>query len=195
MLKKNKKRKIAIITGTRAEFSYYHPIIEEIQRRPNLDYGIIATNTHVLDSFGSTINQIKKDRFKIEAAIHNTLDGYNPVTMTKSLSIFMLQLPELLEKMRADIVLVAGDRGEQLIGAIVGAHLYLPVAHIQAGELSGNIDGVTRHAITKFAHIHFASNKDAAVRLIRMGEEKKRVHLVGAPQLDKLVFGPVTSKD
>ena len=83
---------------------------------------------------------------------------------------------------------------KRLIGAIVGAHLYLPVAHIQAGELSGNIDGVTRHAITKFAHIHFASNKDAAVRLIRMGEEKKRVHLVGAPQLDKLLFGPVTSK-
>lgn len=196
MNKKNKKiRKIAIITGTRAEFSYYHPIIEEIQRRPNLDYGIIATNTHVLESFGNTIKHIHEDGFKVESAIYNTLDGYNRVTMAKSLSIFMLQLPELLEKMKADIVLVAGDRGEQLMAAIVGAHLYLPVAHIQAGELSGNIDGVSRHAITKFAHLHFASNKDAAQRLIRMGEEKKRVYLTGAPQLDKLVAGPVTSRE
>jgi len=196
MFKKNKtKRKIAIITGTRAEFSYYQPIIEEIKYRPNLDYGIIATNTHVLDSFGHTIDQIKKDKLKIEAEIYNTFDGYNRVTMTKSLSVFMLQLPELLEKMGANIVLVAGDRGEQLMATIVGAHLYIPVAHIQGGELSGNIDGISRHAITKFAHIHFASNKDAAVRLVRMGEEKKRVYLVGAPQLDELVSGPITRRE
>ena len=195
MLKKNKQiRKIALITGTRAEFSYYHPIIKEIKKRSGLDYGIIATNTHVLESFGHTIDYIKKEKFKIESAIYNTLDGYNRVTMAKSLSIFMLQLPELLEQMKADMVLVAGDRGEQLVAAIVGAHLYLPVAHIQAGELSGNIDGVARHAITKFSHIHFASNKDAADRIIRMGEEKKRVYLVGAPQLDDLVNGPITPR-
>lgn len=190
-----KRRKIALITGTRAEFSYYHPIIKEIEQRPGLDYGIIVTNTHLLDSFGHTIDEIKKDKFKIEAVIYNTFDGYNRVTMTKSLSVLMLQLPELLEKMGADIVLIAGDRGEQLVGAIVSAHLYLPVAHIQAGELSGNIDGVARHAITKFAHIHFTSNQDAASRVLKMGEEKWRVHLVGAPQLDELVAGPITPSE
>src|SRR3989344_4921219 len=178
-----KNRKIAMITGTRAEFSYYHPIIEEVKRRPGLDYGIIATNTHVLDSFGNTINEIRKRGYKIEAAVYNTLDGYNRVTMAKSLSIFLMQLPELLEQMKADIVLIAGDRGEKLMAAIAGAYTYIPVAHIQAGELSGNIDGATRHAITKLAHIHFASNQDAFDRILRMGEEKKRVHLVGAPQL------------
>lgn len=189
---KTQKRKIVMITGTRAEFSYYHPIIEEIQKRPGLDYGIIATNTHLLDSFGRTIDQIYKDKFKIDATIFNTFDGYNLVTMAKSLSVFMLQLPEILERIKPDLILIAGDRGEQLMAAIVGAHLYIPVAHIQAGEISGNIDGVARHAITKFAHIHFASNKDAFDRIIRMGEEKKRVYLVGAPQLDKLVRGPIT---
>src|SRR3989338_3864878 len=120
------RRKIALITGTRAEFSYYHPIIKEIEKRPGLEYGIIVTNTHLLDSFGHTIDEIKKDKFKIEAVVYNTFDGYNRVTMTKSLSVLMLQLPELLEKMGADIVLNAGDRGEQLVGAIVSAHLYLP---------------------------------------------------------------------
>ncbi len=196
MIKSHKKiRKIALITGTRAEFSYYHPIIEEIKKRSSLDYGIIVTNTHLLDSFGRTIDEIKKDKFKIDAEIYNTLDGYNRVTMTKSLSILMLQLPEIFERMEADMVLIAGDRGEQLMAAIVGAHLYLPVAHIQAGELSGNIDGIARHAITKFSHIHFAANQDAADRVLRLGEEKQRVHMVGAPQLDDLINAPVTSPE
>jgi len=190
---KRKKRKIAIIAGSRGEYGYFRPILKEIAKNPNLDYGVIATNMHVLDRFGSSINEIKKDRFKIAATVHNTLDGYNRLTMAKSLSVFMLQLPEILEQMGADLVLLAGDRGEQLMAAIVGAHLYLPVAHIQAGEVSGNIDGTTRHAITKFSHIHFASNEDAARRVKRLGEEDFRIFNVGAPQLDELVQEKPTS--
>lgn len=185
------KRKIAIINGSRGEYGYFRPVIKELIRR-GLDYGIIAVNMHVLDHFGSSIEEIKKDGLKIHAEVFNTLDGYNHLTMVKSLSIFMMQLPELLRQMEADMVLLAGDRGEQLVGAIVGAHMYLPVAHIQAGEVSGNIDGVTRHAITKFAHIHFAANEDAANRVLKMGEEPHRVFNVGAPMLDELVSGFVT---
>ena len=148
----------------------------------------------MLESFGSSVNEIEKDGFKIEARIFNTLDGYNRVTMAKSLAIFMLQLPEVLDRMQADIVLIAGDRGEQAMAAIVAAHLYTPVAHIQSGEKSGNIDGVTRHAITKWAHLHFCANEDAAIRVERMGEEKWRIHNVGASQLDELVHGEVTSE-
>src|SRR3989344_9427095 len=184
---KKKKRKIAIIAGSRGEYGYFRPVIKEIKKPPSLDYGIIASNMHVLESFGSSIEEIKRDRLKIHATVFNTLEGYNHLTMVKSLSIFMIQLPELLKQMGADMVLLAGDRGEQLVGAIVGAHMYLPVAHIQAGEVSGNIDGVTRHAITKFAHIHFCANKDAADRVLKMGEERKRVFNVGAPMLDELV--------
>ncbi|OGG48323.1 UDP-N-acetyl-D-glucosamine 2-epimerase, UDP-hydrolysing [Candidatus Kaiserbacteria bacterium RIFCSPHIGHO2_02_FULL_50_9] len=191
---KKKKRKIAIIAGSRGEYGYFRPVIKEIQKRKNLDYGIITSNMHMLETFGSSIEEIKRDGLKIHASIFNTLDGYNHLTMVKSLSIFMLQLPELLKQMGADMVLLAGDRGEQLVAAIVGAHLYLPVAHIQAGEVSGNIDGVSRHAITKFAHLHFAANKDAAKRVERMGEESKRIFTVGAPMLDELVGGFVTPK-
>lgn len=193
--KNQKKRKIAIIAGSRGEYGYFRPIIKEIKKRPNLDYGIIVSNMHVLDAFGSSINEIKKDGFKIHASVFNTLDGYNHLTMVKSLSIFMIQLPELLHQMEADFILLGGDRGEQLVGAMVGAHMYIPVGHIQAGEVSGNIDGVTRHAITKFAHLHFAANKDAADRVLKMGEEPHRVFNVGAPQLDELVEGIVTPKE
>lgn len=188
MLRNNKKkRKIAIIAGSRGEYGYFRPILREIVKNPLLDYGIIATNMHVLDRFGSSIDEIKKDGFKIEASIHNTFDGYNRMTMTKSLSVFMLQLPEILEQMGADMMLLAGDRGEQLMAAIVGAHLYIPIAHIQGGEVSGNIDGTMRHAITKIAHLHFASSEDAARRIKRMGEDTFRTYNVGAPQLDELL--------
>jgi GDP/UDP-N,N'-diacetylbacillosamine 2-epimerase (hydrolysing) len=189
-----KKRKIAIIAGSRGEYGYFRPVIKEIEKHPGLDYGIIASNMHMLDSFGSSIKEIERDGLKIHASVFNTLDGYNHLTMVKSLSVFMLQLPELLKQMGADIVLLAGDRGEQLVAAIVGAHMYLPVAHIQAGEVSGNIDGVSRHAITKFAHIHFAANDDAARRVKRMGEQAHRIHTVGAPMLDELVNDFVTPK-
>ncbi len=189
-----KKKKVAIIAGSRGEWGYYRPVIQEISRRKDIDYGIIVSNMHVLDRFGSTMEEIKREGFKIEAVLHNTLDGYNRLTMAKSLSIFMLQLPEMLHQMGADFLLVGGDRGEQLMAAIVGAHLYLPVGHIQSGEVSGNIDGVSRHAITKFAHLHFAANKDAADRVRKMGEESFRIHTVGAPQLDDLINGKVTPR-
>jgi len=189
------KRKIAIIAGSRGEYGYYRPIIKEIEKRENLDYGLIVTNMHVLDSFGSSINEIKNDGIKIFSEIHNTFDGYNHITMAKSLAVFMLQLPEILHQMGANMLLLAGDRGEQMVSAMVGAHMYLPTAHIQAGEVSGNIDGMTRHAITKYAHIHFCANEDAAKRVLRMGEEEHRIYNVGAPMLDELVGGYITPKD
>ena len=189
-----KRKKIAIIAGSRGEWGYYRPIIREIEKRPDLDYGLVVSNMHVLDRFGSSIDEIRKEGFKIDAVVHNTLDGYSRLTMVKSLSIFMLQLPEILESMGADFVLVGGDRGEQLVAAIVASHLYIPVGHIQAGEVSGNIDGISRHAITKFSHLHFAANKDAADRILKMGEQPFRVFTAGAPQLDDLLHGPVTPK-
>jgi len=123
------------------------------------------------------------------------LDGYNNVTMAKSLGIFLISLPETIERLNPDIILIAGDRGEQLIGAIVGATMNIPVVHIQAGEVSGNIDGITRHAITKFSHIHLVSNQDAYDRVKKMGEEEFRIYITGAPQLDELRNGDYTQED
>ena len=114
--------------------------------------------------------------------------------MTKSLSVFMLQLPEILEQMGADMLLLAGDRGEQLMAAIVGAHLYIPVAHIQGGEVSGNIDGTMRHAITKVAHLHFASSEDAGRRIKRMGGRFFPYTQCRRPQLDELVHEKTASE-
>src|SRR3989344_6187306 len=114
---KQNKRKIAIVTGGRIEFGYVRPVIREIQKRSNLDYEIIAANMHVLPEFGHTVDEIRQDNFKIAAAVHNTLAGYNRLTMVKSLGVFLTELPGIIDRMKPDIILLAGDRGEQFVGA------------------------------------------------------------------------------
>jgi UDP-hydrolysing UDP-N-acetyl-D-glucosamine 2-epimerase len=182
-------RKIVLVTGSRGEYGYIYPIVGKIERDPDLDYSIIVTNLHLLPDFGFSMDEIERDGFKISDRIYMALDGYTPASMSKSLGVFLLSVTDALVRLRPDIVLLAGDRGEQLMAAIAAAHMNIPVAHIQAGELSGNIDGMTRHAITRFAHIHFAANEDAVERLRRMGEQEFRIYLTGAPQLDELVNG------
>ena len=177
--------RILFFTGSRSEWGYIKPIIK-LCKEQDIKYNICATNTHVLDSYGLSINEIKKDGFKVSDEIYMTLDGYNTYSSTKSLGIVMMSFLDVVQRIKPDWILLAGDRGETLIASIVAAYTNTPLAHIQAGELSGNIDGQARHAIGKFAHIHFASNRDAANRLKKLGEENFRIKTVGAPQLDDI---------
>ena len=186
------KLKILFITGSRGEWGYIRPILKICRKRKDIDYSICATNMHLLPDFGLSKKEIESDGFKIDHSIYMSLDGYNHFTMAKSLGLFLSSLADIVASKKPDWILLAGDRGEQLMAAVVGAFCYIPVAHIQAGELSGNIDGMTRHAIGKYAHMHFASNKDASDRLKKLGEESFRIHLVGAPQLDELKQGMYT---
>ena len=140
---------------------------------------------HLLKRFGSSIDEIKKDGFQVEDEIYMSLDGYNSYTMAKSLGILMSSFTDVIHRVKPDWLILAGDRGETLAASIVGAYTNTPIAHIQAGEVSGNIDGMARHAIGKFVNLHLASNDDACKRLIKLGEEKFRVKNVGAPQLDE----------
>ncbi len=182
-------RHIAIITGSRGEYGYIRPIMREIEACGDLGYRLIVTNLHLLPDFGYSLQEIERDGFKVADKIYMALDAYTPASMAKSLGIFLMGVTDALMRLKPDIVLLAGDRGEQLMAGIAAAHMNIPVAHIQAGELSGNIDGVTRHAIARFAHIHFAANEDAAERLRKSGEQEFRIYLTGAPQLDELVNG------
>ena len=180
---------IAILTEARSSFSYFRPIVREIDADPSLRYSLIVTNQHLLPTFGYSIEEITREGLNVTDRIYATLDGYTPPTMCKSLGVFLLGMTDALVRLEPDIVLVLGDRGDSLMAALAAAHMNIPVAHIQAGERSGNIDGMTRHAITRYAHIHFTSGEDAAERLRRMGEDDWRIHLTGAPQLDELVNG------
>ena len=179
------------MTGSRGEYGYIRPVIKLMKESAVLEPEVLATNMHLLPEFGNSIDEFQRDNIYVDHKVYMTLSGYTNVTMAKSLGVFMLSFTDIMAGKSPDIILLAGDRGEQLVAALVGAHLNIPVAHIQAGELSGNIDGMSRHAIGRFAHIHFAANEDAANRLIRSGEEPFRVHMVGAPQLDEFVNGNI----
>ena len=185
-------KKIMIITGSRGEWGYIRPILKLIEQREDVKAVLVVTNMHLLPAFGSSYKEIENDGFHIDYKVHMSLDGYSHVTQAKSLGIFLSSMPDIIENEKPDWILLAGDRGEQLMGAIAGAYTYTPVAHIQAGEVSGNIDNMTRHAIGKLVHLHFASNQDAADRLIKLGEEAFRVHNVGAPQIDEMVSAQYT---
>lgn len=180
-------KKIMILTGSRGEWGYIRPIIKLIESREDVDYRLVVTNMHLLPSYGNTYKEIEADGFKIHYKIHMYFEGDSYYTMAKSLGVCLSSLPDIICNEKPDWILLAGDRGEQLMGAIAASYTYTPVAHIQAGEVSGNIDGMVRHAIGKLVHLHFASNEDAKERLIRLGEQSFRIYNVGAPQLDELV--------
>ncbi|MCG8524840.1 MAG: UDP-N-acetylglucosamine 2-epimerase [Opitutales bacterium] len=186
---KQPKKKLLFVTGSRGEWGYIRPILKLCEQHPDVEYSLCVTNMHLSPSFGMPINEILADGFRIDHKVYMSIDGYNHYSMVKSLGIFMSSFADIVASDRPDWIVLAGDRGEQLMGATVGAFCYIPVAHIQAGELSGNIDGMTRHAIGKYTHLHLAANQDAADRLIKLGESDFRVHNVGAPQIDELEEG------
>lgn len=177
--------KVLFLTGSRSDWGYIKPVINECKKK-NIKSFLCTTNMLLLDSFGSAVQNIKQDGFKVDEEIYMSLDGYNTFTTTKSMGVFMISFTDIIKKQNPDWVVLAGDRYETLTACIVCAYTNTPIAHIQAGESSGNIDGVARHAIGKFAHLHFASNLDAANRLKKLGEEKFRIKTVGAPQLDEI---------
>ena len=188
-------KKIMILTGSRGEWGYIRPIMKLANQRDDIKVILVVTNMHLLSSYGDSYKEIENDGFNIDYKINMSLDGYNHVTHAKSLGICLMGLPDIIDVEKPDWILLAGDRGEQLMGAIAASYTYTPVAHIQAGEVSGNIDGMARHAIGKLVHMHFATNEDAATRLIKLGEEPFRVFNVGAPQVDEMVQAKYTELD
>jgi UDP-hydrolysing UDP-N-acetyl-D-glucosamine 2-epimerase len=186
--------KILFLSGSRGEWGYVQPVIDLCRQR-GVDYGICATNMLLLPQYGKLIDALKTQGYNITDEIAMSLEGSTRVTMAKSLALFFVSFVDVLTRHAPTWLVLAGDRGEQLMGAIAAGYTYTPLAHIQAGELSGNIDGVARHAMGKFAHLHFAAHAEAAQRLRRLGEEEFRIHLVGHPALDALVTGAFSSRE
>ena len=182
-----KKIKILFLTGSRSDWGYVKPLINECKRRKNIKFELCITNMHMLNTFGSPMDEILKEGFKIDEKIYMALDGYNETTMSKSIGVFVQSFSDTLSRIKPDWLVLCGDRAETLGAAVTAAYSNVLIAHIQAGEVSGNIDGQARHAITKFSHLHLASNDDAVRRLTKMGEEKFRIKKVGAPQIDDIL--------
>ena len=180
------KRKILLVTERRADYTKLRPILKEISKSKKLDYFLIVTGSHLLNEYGKTINEIKNDGFKITStfSMFNKTQKDNGAEMTRSFGRAVAKLSDIIEKLKPDMILTGFDIGANFAAAIIGAHMNIIVGHIEGGELSGTIDESIRHAMSKFAHIHFTSNSDATNRLKKMGENSKYIFTVGNTSLD-----------
>jgi UDP-hydrolysing UDP-N-acetyl-D-glucosamine 2-epimerase len=181
------KRKIAVITSSRADYSHLYWPLHDLSQHPGIELKIIALGAHLSPEFGNTVNEIESDGMKIASKIECLLSSDSDVGMAKTIGLATLGLADLLAELRPDILLLIADRYEMLAPAAVALALRIPIAHIEGGEISeGAIDDAVRNALTKMSHIHFTSTHNARDRVIQMDEEEWRVHRVGAPSLDHI---------
>lgn len=190
------RRKICVVTGTRAEYGASLWILKEIQCDPDLELQIIATCAHLSPEFGLTYRNIEEDGFKISSRVEMLLSSDTPVGVTKSMGLGMIGLADALSILCPDIVVVVGDRFEALAAASAALVARIPLAHISGGEVTrGAIDDSIRHAITKMATYHFPGAEAYRERIIRMGEQPANVKNFGDPGLDNLHRLPLLSRE
>jgi UDP-hydrolysing UDP-N-acetyl-D-glucosamine 2-epimerase len=189
------KRRIAVVTTSRADYSHLYWPVKLLSEHPDVDLRLIAMASHLSPEFGATIREIEKDGFPIAARIESLLSSDTDVGMAKSIGVAVLSLADALSEIRPDLLLLIADRYEMLAPASVALSLRIPIAHIEGGEISeGAIDDAVRNALTKMSHLHFTSTETARARVIAMGEESWRVHRAGAPSLDHLCRSPLLSR-
>lgn len=181
------RRKICIVTGTRADYGLLYWLLKEVAADPALDLQIIATGMHLSPEFGHTYRAIEADGFAIDAKVEMLLSSDTPVGITKSIGLGVIGFADAIERLKPDIMVLLGDRFEILAAAQAAMVARIPVAHLHGGESTeGVIDEAIRHSVTKMSQIHFAAAEPYRQRIIRMGEAPELVFNYGAPGLDAL---------
>lgn len=189
------KRKIAVVTSSRAEYGHLYWLLKDMAADPDLELKLLVMGAHLSPEFGTTISEIQRDGFVVDAEIECLLSSDSDVGMAKTIGLATLGLADALGRIRPDVLLLIADRYEMLAPASVALALRIPVAHIEGGEVSqGAIDDAIRNALTKMSHIHFACTEMAKRRLIAMGEEEWRVQFTGSPSLDALRRRPLLTR-
>ncbi len=178
------KRKICVVVGSRANYSSIKAVMRAVDAHPDLELQVIAGASAVLDRYGAVVDIMEEDGFKIDARLFMLVEGETPATMAKSTGLGLIELPTIFERLQPDVVLTIGDRFETMATTLAAAYMNIPLAHTMGGEVSGNIDENIRHAITKFATIHFPASEEARNRIIKLGEQPETVHNVGCPRMD-----------
>jgi UDP-hydrolysing UDP-N-acetyl-D-glucosamine 2-epimerase len=187
-------KKIIYISGTRADYGLMREVLLAIREHPQLEIEIAATGMHLMPEFGNTIKEIEKDGFKIHR-VEAVFEKDSQEAVIEFISSFLFKFLKKIKENKPDIIFVQGDRPEMLAGAIAGAYLSIPVVHSHGGDVSSTVDEITRHSITKLSHLHFPATEQSAQRIIKMGEDKSRVYVVGAPGLDAVLSQKLLSKE
>ena len=182
-----KKRKICVVTGSRAEYGLLKSTMSLIQTSKILELQIIVTGMHLVEKFGNTVNEIRNDKFIIDEEIDLLLLNDNPKSISKSIGLGVILFSEALDRLKPDIILILGDRFEIFPCAIASMAQKIPIAHIHGGEVTPHmIDEAIRHSISKMAHLHFVATKVYERRVIQMGENPDMVFNVGGLGVDNI---------
>ncbi len=185
-------RKICVVITSRASYARVKYLLKAIQAHPELELQLIVGASIMLFRFGKAIDIIREDGFEPVRTIYSIVEGESLNTQAKSTGLGIIELATAFEHLRPDVVVTVADRFETMSTALTASYMNIPLAHVQGGEVSGNIDDSVRHAITKLAHIHFPSTQKSAERVLRMGEEPWRVHMTGCPSIDILKHEDLT---
>jgi UDP-hydrolysing UDP-N-acetyl-D-glucosamine 2-epimerase len=180
-------RRICVVLVDRANYGRLHPVMRAIKNDEELELLTVCAGTMLLERFGRAEAIVASDGFAVDGRVFLEVEGSVPVTMAKSVGLGIIEFSTELQRLKPDLVLLIGDRYEALAASIAAAYMNIPLAHIQGGEVSGSIDESARHAISKFAHLHFPSTKRSADYILRMGERPEFVHNVGCPSGDYIM--------
>ncbi|PZV79141.1 UDP-N-acetylglucosamine 2-epimerase (hydrolysing) [Algoriphagus aquaeductus] len=178
------KKKLVFLTGTRADFGKLKSLIEISKDRDEFEVFVFVTGMHLLQEYGYTLLEVEKCGYKNIHAFPNHTDEK---TMDLSLAKTIQGFSSFIKEINPDLIVVHGDRIEAMAGAIVGALNNILVAHVEGGELSGTIDELIRHSVSKMSHIHFVSNQKAKERLVQMGELPESIFVIGSPDVDLML--------
>ncbi|MEA3643245.1 MAG: UDP-N-acetylglucosamine 2-epimerase [Lamprobacter sp.] len=190
------KKKICVVTGTRAEYGLLRWVMEGIRESPVLKLQLIATGMHLSPEFGLTVEAIEADGFQVDRKVEMLLSSDTAVGVTKSMGLGMIGFADALADLQPDLMLVLGDRYEIFSAAAAAMIARVPIAHLHGGEATeGLIDEPIRHSLTKMSHLHFVAAEDYRRRVIQLGEQPDRVFRVGALGIDNIVRIKLLERD
>lgn len=183
-----KKRKVCFVITSTIHYSRNFLVLDELKKKKNVELHIVLGGVALSHKYSSRSFNVKKilekDKFENIHEIHFNLDGDDPLAKAKSVGLGVIEFSSIFNNIRPDLVVLRGDRFEILSAAIAASHMNIPIAHIEGGDVTGTLDESVRHSITKLSHIHFATNKPAYKRVIRMGEDPKYVYDFGSPDIE-----------
>lgn len=181
------KRKICVITGTRAEYGLLRWVMQGVNDDPDLTLQVVVTGMHLSPEFGLTYREIEKDGFQIDRKVEMLTSSDTPVGIAKSMGLGLIGFADALNELRPDLIVVLGDRFEIFSAASAALVARIPIAHLHGGETTvGAFDEALRHSITKMSHLHFVAAEEYRQRVIQLGEQPDRVFLVGGLGIDNI---------
>ena len=177
-------KKVCVVITARPSYSRIKTALKAIDQHPALELQLVVAASALLDRYGSAVEYIESDGFKITEKVFTVLEGNSPTSMAKTTGIGIIELASTFDNLRPDMVVTIADRFETISTAIATSYMNIPLVHIQGGEVTGNIDEKVRHAISKLSDLHLVSTEDAKSRLIKMGEPVDMIKVTGCPSID-----------